>query len=121
MRNGFTLALLLWAGAVFAGPAPELKLLSEHAVDGLRGGNLSGLALCGDEMWTVSDRDDDRIYRLDTSGDGAWPAQALIIDVPQVPDSGLPWGLRSRTWAASFLRGGELDFEGISCDSAGNR
>lgn len=121
MRNGFTLALLLWAGAVFAGPAPELKLLSEHAVDGLRGGNLSGLALCGDEMWTVSDRDDDRIYRLDTSVDGAWPAQALIIDVPQVPDSGLPWGLRSRTWAASFLRGGELDFEGISCDSAGNR
>ncbi|TWC24094.1 phytase-like protein with esterase activity [Pseudomonas sp. SJZ085] len=121
MRNGFALALLLWAGAIFAGPAPELKLLSEHAVDGMRGGNLSGLALCGDEMWTVSDRDDDRIYRLDTSGDGAWPAQALIIDVPQAPDSGLPWGLRSRTWAASFLRGGELDFEGISCDSAGNR
>jgi hypothetical protein len=29
--------------------------------------------------------------------------------------------LRSRTWAASFVRGGDLDFEGITCDSAGNR
>lgn len=53
MRKGFALALLLWAGVVVAGPAPELKLLSEHAVDGMRGGNLSGLALCGNEMWTV--------------------------------------------------------------------
>jgi hypothetical protein len=33
----------------------------------------------------------------------------------------LPWGLSSRTWAASFIRGGDLDFEGISCDSVGNR
>ena len=121
MRNGFALALWLWAGMVVAGPAPELKLLSEHAVDGMRGGNLSGLALCGGEMWTVSDRDDDRIYRLMPSEAPVWQAEAVGIEVPKVPDSGLPWGLRSRTWAASFLRGGELDFEGISCDSAGNR
>ncbi|MCE0463039.1 esterase-like activity of phytase family protein [Pseudomonas uvaldensis] len=121
MRKGFALALWLWAGWVVAAPAPELKLLSEHAVEGMLGGNLSGLTLCGDEMWTVSDRDDDRIYRLDISDAKVWQAQALILDVPPVPDSSLPWGLRSRTWAASFLRGGELDFEGISCDSAGNR
>lgn len=121
MRNGFALALWLWAGMVVAGPAPELKLLSEHAVDGMRGGNLSGLALCGGEMWTVSDRDDDRIYRLMPSEAPVWQAEAVGIEVPKVPDSGLPWGLRSRTWAASFLRGGELDFEGISCDSGGNR
>ncbi|MBT2337909.1 MULTISPECIES: esterase-like activity of phytase family protein [Pseudomonas] len=121
MRNGFALALLLWAGAVVAGPAPELKLLSEHVVDGMRGGNLSGLAMCGGDMWTVSDRDDDRIYRLKPSAEKAWPAEVVDIDVPPVPDNGLPWGLRSRTWAASFVRGGELDFEGISCDSAGNR
>ncbi|MBC3375331.1 esterase-like activity of phytase family protein [Pseudomonas sp. SWRI92] len=121
MRNGFALGLLLWAGVVVAGPAPELKLVSEHVVDGLRGGNLSGLALCGSEMWTVSDRDDDQIYRLNPDDAPVWQAEAVAIEVPQVPDSGLPWGLSSRTWAASFLRGGELDFEGISCDSAGNR
>ncbi|SEC94850.1 esterase-like activity of phytase family protein [Pseudomonas kilonensis] len=121
MRNGFALALLLWAGVVAAGPAPELKLLSEHAVDGMRGGNLSGLALCGSDMWTVSDRDDDRIYRLTPVDAPVWQAEVVEIEVPKVPDSGLPWGLKSRTWAASFLRGGELDFEGISCDSAGNR
>ncbi|WP_260958968.1 esterase-like activity of phytase family protein [Pseudomonas citri] len=121
MRRGFALALALWAGMVVAGPAPELKLLSEHVVDGMRGGNLSGLALCGGEMWTVSDRDDDRIYRLEPSSATLWQAQVVNIEVPQVPDSGLPWGLSARTWAASFLRGGELDFEGISCDGAGNR
>ncbi|HCS42437.1 MAG TPA: DNA topoisomerase IV, partial [Pseudomonas sp.] len=58
--------------------------------------------------------------RLDTR-DPVWRAEAVRIGVPAVPDSGLPWGLRSRTWAASFARGGDLDFEGITCDSAGNR
>jgi hypothetical protein len=122
MRVGFALAcaLLLGCGSVFAEPAPSLRLLSEHPVEGMRGGNLSGLAQCGKELWTVSDRDDDQIYRLEP-GDGTWQAQTVHIDVPPVPDSGLPWGLRSRTWVASFVRGGDLDFEGITCDSAGHR
>lgn len=41
MRSGFALALLLLASAVAAQPAPELTLVSEHAVEGMRGGNLS--------------------------------------------------------------------------------
>jgi hypothetical protein len=121
MRNGFALALWLWAGVAVAESAPELTLLSEHAVEGMRGGNLSGLALCGNEMWAVSDRDDDQIYRLKPSDVPVWQAETVAVQAPTVPDTDLPWGLRSRTWAASFLRGGELDFEGISCDSAGNR
>ncbi|MCU1750734.1 esterase-like activity of phytase family protein [Pseudomonas sp. 6D_7.1_Bac1] len=120
MRSGIALALLLLASTVAAEPAPELTLVSEHAVDGMRGGNLSGLALCGKDLWTVSDRDDDQIYRLDTS-ESVWQAETVRIDVPPVPDSGLPWGLKSSTWAASFVRGGSLDFEGITCDKAGNR
>ncbi|QHF37148.1 hypothetical protein PS893_03232 [Pseudomonas fluorescens] len=122
MRLGFALAcaLLLTSMTVSGEPTPQLRLLSEHAVDGMRGGNLSGLAQCGKELWTVSDGDDDQIYRLDTRAN-VWRAQAVGIGVPEVPDSGLPWGLRSRTWAASFVRGGNLDFEGITCDRAGNR
>ncbi|WP_160105210.1 esterase-like activity of phytase family protein [Pseudomonas izuensis] len=122
MRLGFALAcaLLLTSITVSAEPIPQLRMLSEHAVDGMRGGNLSGLAQCGKELWTVSDRDDDQIYRLET-GDGTWRAQAVGIDVPPVPDSGLPWGIRVRVLAASFIRGGDLDFEGITCDNAGNR
>jgi len=122
MRLGFALAcaLLLTPVSAFADPAPELRMLSEHPVDGMRGGNLSGLAQCGNDLWTVSDRDDDQIYRLDTS-ETVWQAETLHIDVPPVPDSGLPWGLKSRVWGASFVRGGDLDFEGITCDSAGNR
>ncbi|MBX9406719.1 esterase-like activity of phytase family protein [Pseudomonas baetica] len=122
MRFGWALAgaLLLSAMTASAEPAQELRLLSEHPVEGLRGGNLSGLAMCGNELWTVSDRDDDQIYRLNTA-DQVWQAETVRIDVPKVPDSGLPWGLSSRNWAASFIRGGDLDFEGITCDSAGNR
>ena len=72
MRVGFALAcaLLLTSITAFAEPAPELRLLSEHPVDGMRGGNLSGLAQCGKDLWTVSDRDDDQIYRLDTRDGG---------------------------------------------------
>ncbi|MBV4486374.1 esterase-like activity of phytase family protein [Pseudomonas sp. SWRI153] len=122
MQFGWALAgaLLLSAMSVSAEPLQELRLLSGHPVEGMRGGNLSGLAQCGDELWTVSDRDDEQIYRLDTR-DQVWQAQTVHIDVPPVPESDLPWGLSSRTWAASFIRGGDLDFEGISCDSAGNR
>lgn len=120
MHRGFALALALLATSVVAAPMPELSLLSEHPVAGMRGGNLSGLALCGQDLWTVSDRDDDQIYKLDTR-DSVWQAETVKIDVPPVPDTGLPWGLKSTTWAASFVRGGKLDFEGISCDAVGNK
>ena len=113
---------LLWLGAapVMAETWPELALQSEHPVEGMRGGNLSGLAVCAGELWAVSDRDDDQIYRLDTR-EPLWHAEALAIDVPPPPESGLPWGVRMMGKAISPLRGGELDFEGISCDEAGNR
>jgi len=42
--RGWLAALLLVATPVFAAPLPELKLLSEHPVDDMVGGNLSGLA-----------------------------------------------------------------------------
>ncbi|MEC4241484.1 esterase-like activity of phytase family protein [Pseudomonas sp. DSV-1] len=113
---------LLWLGAapVMASTWPELVMQSEHPVEGMRGGNLSGLALCSGELWAVSDRDDDQIYRLDQRYP-EWSAEALNIDVPTPPESGLPWGVRMMGKAISPLRGGNLDFEGISCDDAGNR
>ena len=113
---------LLWLGAmpVMANVWPELALQAEYPVEGMRGGNLSGLALCQGEMWAVSDRDDDQIYRLDRRS-AQWQAEALSIDVPPPPESGLPWGVRMMGKAISPLRGGDLDFEGITCDDAGNR
>ena len=120
MFRGFALASVLLATSAVAAPSPELQLLAEHPVEGMRGGNLSGLAQCGKDLWTVSDRDDDQIYRLDTR-ETVWRAQAVPVEVPPVPASGLPWGLSSRTWAASFVRGGDLDFEGITCDKAGHK
>lgn len=116
----FALALPTLAHAGPQTAAPELTLLGEHTVDGMPAGNLSGLALCRGELWAVSDRDDQVVYRLDTSTAG-WQAEAVAFEAPAVPSSELPFGLRIRAWAASFVRGGDLDFEGISCDAQGNQ
>lgn len=98
----------------------ELALLSEHPVEGMSGGNLSGLAWCQDALWAVSDRADDRLYRL-SGEEGVWQTEAQALAAPPPPDIRLPWGLRMRNWVAGSLRGGHLDFEGLSCDAAGNR
>ena len=98
----------------------ELELLSEHPVEGMSGGNLSGLAWCQDALWAVSDRVDDRLYRL-SGEEGVWQAEPQGFVAPPPPDIRLPWGLRMRNWVAGTLRGGHLDFEGLSCDAAGNR
>ncbi|MFC3607715.1 esterase-like activity of phytase family protein [Stutzerimonas tarimensis] len=114
------LALPLYSAAETSPPPPELVLVSEHPVEGIPGGNLSGLAWCGDGLQAVSDRDDHHLYRLDMR-EAVWQAEAERLEPPPVPDSGLPWGLRMRTLAISPLRGGSLDFEGLSCDALGNR
>ena len=112
--------LLMVTAPAFAAPLPELTLLSEHPVEGMTGGNLSGLAVCSGQMWTVSDRDDNVLYRLDTA-QTLWRAEPEEINVPAVPESDLPANLRSMAKLSSLVRGGSLDYEGISCDAAGNR
>lgn len=118
-RRVLAALLVLLAMPVMASDWPQLRLLSEHPIDGMRGGNLSGLAFCRGALWGVSDRDDDRIYRFDQQAP-VWHAEAVQFTPPAVPESGLPFGLKARNWAVSGLRGGELDYEGVTCDAAGN-
>jgi len=86
----------------------------------MSGGNLSGMAWCGDALWAVSDREDDVLYRLDTSV-SPWQAEPERFEAGPPPNSGLPWGMRMRAWLSGHVRGGHLDFEGLSCDALGNR
>ncbi|GIZ12844.1 esterase-like activity of phytase family protein [Pseudomonas sp. NCCP-436] len=120
--RGLFLALGLLAGAAQAEPGlpEELRLMSEYPVSGMPAGHLSGLALCGETLWAVSDREDDRLYQL-LPEDGVLRAEAEFFSAPNPPESQLPWGLRMRNWAAALVRGGALDFEGLSCDAQGNR
>ncbi|WP_122554542.1 esterase-like activity of phytase family protein [Pseudomonas viridiflava] len=119
MIRAWLAALSLVVAPVFAAPLEALKLQSEHPVDGMVGGNLSGLASCNGRLWTVSDRDDNLLYSLDVS-DRTWKAEPHVIDMPK-PESYLPLSLRSLANLSSIVRGGSMDFEGISCDAAGNR
>lgn len=109
--------LLVWSSMGLAAD-PELQMLSEHPVDGMRGGNLSGLANCGGVLWTVSDRDDNQIYRLDTQA-RVWKAEAVLINVPPVPeDSGRTLAMKTQSFFRTLAGNGALDFEGIACDPA---
>jgi len=116
------LALVALLAAAASAPAVEqLQLLSEHRVDGMPAGQLSGLAWCGDALMAVSDRVDDRLYRLTPDPEAeVWSAEEEAFSAPSAP-ARLPWGLRMRNQAAGLLRGGYLDFEDIACDAAGNR
>jgi hypothetical protein len=117
-RTAIAAWLLLGSMAVAQGAAavPELAFEGEYPVEGMRGGNLSGFALCAGELWAVSDRDDDQVYRMDRSG-AVWQSQALTFKAPPAPDMGLPARIVARTVAAGLVRGGSLDFEGIACDA----
>jgi hypothetical protein len=120
MRRWLAAGLLLCAAPLLSAADAPLTLLSERAVSGISGGNLSGLAWCDDTLWAVSDRDDQQLYRLDSAATH-WQATAEPFAAPPAPLVGLPWGMRMHSWVAGWLRGGELDFEGLSCDAAGNR
>jgi hypothetical protein len=109
-----------WAAERLPGPISELSLVSEQVVEGMPRGNLSGLAWCGGALWALSDRDDDRLYKL-SGAQSVLQAQAEVFSAPAVPFSGLPWGQRVRNDLSGIWRGGDLDFEGLSCDAAGNR
>lgn len=101
--------------------AQELKLLAEHAVEGMAVGNLSGLARCGEHWWAVSDRDDQQLYQLTSRAQGDWQAHPVAFSAPPAPSNELPWGMRAGQALLAPWRGGSLDFEAISCDQAGNR
>ena len=114
------LCMALVAPALAAEVPTELTLVSEHAVEGMDAGHLSGMAWCGDAFWAVSDRDDTGLYRLD-SGESIWRAEAERFELPPPPDTGLSWGTRMRSLITGLVRGGKMDFEGLSCDRLGNR
>ncbi|WP_339458956.1 esterase-like activity of phytase family protein [Pseudomonas sp. EA_105y_Pfl2_R69] len=121
MRRLCAALLLCGSSALAAEPElDELQLLDEYPVAGIAGGNLSGLAWCNDGLWAVSDREDDRLYRLEPEA-GLMRAEAESFIAPSAPEARMPWGLRMRGWVAGMLRGGKLDFEGLSCDAMGNR
>ena len=120
MRGWLAGLLLMVAVPALAVPLEELTLVSEHPVDGMVGGNLSGLAVCGGQLWTVSDRDDDVLYSLNIAAT-VWQAQANALQIPPVPESYLPGTLQSMAKVSALVRGGSLDFEGVTCDAAGNR
>lgn len=99
--------------------APELSLVQAAPVEGMSRGNLSGLTRCEDRLEAVSDRQDGHLYQLQFL-EGVWRASAQPFVLPESRPTHLPLQLLAGAWLRG-MRGQALDFEGISCDSAGNR
>lgn len=107
---------------------PELKLATEYAVDNMSDGNLSGIAMCGDDLLAISDRSDTQLYKLIEQQDNSklnklsvLKAEAEVFDPPSVPTNALPvWGGLANL-GIGMVRGGAYDYEGVTCDIQGNR
>lgn len=109
-----------YLGAQLA-PPESLRLLAEYPIDGLPQGNLSGLARCGQDLLTISDREDTRLHVLNTE-QTPWQATEQVFSVPDMPPDGhLPWGMRAQALLSASVRGGQMDFEAIACDAEHNR
>lgn len=121
MKLNYVVACILFVcSSLVLAADPELQMLSEHPVDGMHAGNLSGLARCGEQLWTISDRDDDRLYKLDTRAT-VWKAEVVLINVPPAPDdAGRTLSMKAQSFFRSLAGNGALDFEGITCDSGRN-
>lgn len=113
---------LLLARMTLAAPAAqELEWVAALPVAEMRGGNLSGVTRCPDgRFWAVSDREDARLYQL-IPHEKSWRAEAHALHLPAPPQDELPFWLRWLNALLGMVRGDALDFEGISCDAAGNR
>ena len=111
--------LLAFSALSWAGEA-ELELAHEYPVSGFSAGNLSGLTQCAGSFWAVSDRLDTQYYQL-IPGPSQWQAKALPLTSPAPDNKALPWWISAENRLIGWLRGGQLDFESISCDAQGNR
>lgn len=114
---------LSYAEQLIVGPKwPELKLLSEHPIDNMVAGNLSGIAECADGLWVVSDRVDLNIYKLiPQAKTPTLMAQAVAFQPNDVPKTFTPLLNNLSNKAIGLIRGGIYDFEGITCDAKGNK
>lgn len=107
---------------------PELKIAAEYAVENMPDGNLSGIAMCGDELIAISDRSDMRLYKLivtsdtqQTTGLPLLTAEAEQFYPPTVPKTAIPVWESFANISIGLVRGGTYDYEGVTCDAQGNR
>lgn len=105
----------------------ELTLLREHPLANMPEANLSGIAGCGDDLLLVSDRQDTGLYKIaQYAQQPKTIGSVLSVELepftpPNAPKAALSLTNTFINLAAGVARGGVYDFEGVTCDVAGNR
>lgn len=111
----FTLCLLipLPVGPVFA--AGHLHEIAHYSVADSSGKDLSGLDVCDGEILTISDKNDDDVYRLDAVENGyALSVHATISGLDRFPPD-TPFMTKLYAQGRKLIGQSRTDWEGISC------
>ena len=105
----------------------ELTLLQEHPIANMPDANLSGMAVCGNDLLLVSDRQDIALYKISEYKQqpkirgSVLTAELESFTPPSAPKEAVSLSNSVFNLAAGLARGGVYDFEGITCDALGNR
>lgn len=127
MLKALAISLLFVSSILPAQQLTELTLLQEHPIANMPEANLSGIAVCGSDLLFISDRKDDALYKI--SNYKQLPKKMGVVlsaelesfTPPKVPKDSLSAKHAVINIAASVVRGGVYDFEGIACDAMDNR
>ncbi|PCO07078.1 hypothetical protein AWR36_001215 [Microbulbifer flavimaris] len=106
-----------WSLVCTAETVRTAKLLGAWWLEGSAGLDISGLSFCDGELLAVSDKRDDRLYRIRLPNRPDVRTAALDIrsqfQSPEAPDHE---SLVNRL-AALVRPGAQMDFEGVTCDA----
>lgn len=109
------------AGWTLSCPAETVrpaKLLGAWWLEGSAGLDISGLSFCNGQLLAISDKRDDRVYRVRLPDSEEVRVASLDLfrefPAPEAPDGG---GLVNRL-AALVRPDAQMDFEGITCDGS---
>lgn len=114
-----TLALLITTGNAWGIEA--LKLLRALPVAGPENLEPSGLAVCNDRLAMISDKHDGTVFTLRMEDNIAHVETLLSLPpIPEPAHGALPRLHLFKLWLVDFIRHTRFDWEGVSCDPAGN-
>lgn len=109
--------VLGWSLASAAETVRPAKLLGAWWLEGSAGLDISGLSFCDGELLAVSDKRDDRLYRIRLPKRSDVREAALDIRSQFPPPEAPEHESLVNRLAALVRPGAQMDFEGVACDA----
>lgn len=116
-----TVLLFVLTGHTAKSETNKLQFIKALPIEAPANLNPSGLTYCNGEILLVSDKIDDRIYKMDITGDNAVLETAMTLgSISKHSSEEHAWKTRIIIFLKSLLSNSLYDWEGIACDFEGN-